>query len=93
MFDIMSKGAKYFEDKLRARYTQPSDPKLLYDVAIYDKNRRPIYLKYDPTYAYADYFAKQNGEYTSVKNGVFRETNGSIYYKDKLVCGSNKMTS
>lgn len=93
MFDILSKGPKYFENKLRALYTQPTDSKLLYDVAIYDKNRRPIYIKYDPDYKYADYFTKQGGEYTAVKNGIFKETNGSVYYKDKLVCNSSQMTS
>jgi hypothetical protein len=93
MFDILSKGPKYFENKLRSLYTQPTDSKLLYDVAIYDKNRRPVYIKYDPNYQYADYFTKQNGEYTAVKNGIFKETNGSVYYKDKLICNSSQMTS
>ena len=93
MFKILSEGEKYFENKLKTLYAQPTDPKLLYDVAIYDKYRRPIYIKYDPEYKYADYFSKRGGEYYAIKNGIFSETNGSVYYKDRLVCDSNKMTS
>lgn len=93
MFKILSEGEKYFEGKLKSLYTQPTDPKLLYDVAIYDKHRRPIYIKYDPEYKYADYFSKQGGEYYAIKNGIFSETNGTVYYKDKPVCDGNKMTS
>lgn len=93
MFDIEAKGWKYFKEQLEKTYQQPSDPKLLYDVVIYDKARRPIYIKYDPNHAFAKYFSEQNGEYVSTINGIFKEKQGVVYYKNQEVCNSNKMTS
>lgn len=93
MFTVMSKGYKFFEDKLKSLYAQPDDPRLIYDVVIYDKHRRPVYVKYDPKHKFAQYFSRQNGEFYSTRNGIFKESNGKIYYKDKEFCDGNKMTS
>ena len=93
MFDVLTRGKSYFEDKLSKLYTQPNDPNLLYDVVVYDKARRPIYLKFDPNHKYAEHFVKQKGEYYPVRNSIFKESHGYIYYKDKLVCNSNQMTT
>lgn len=92
MYDVMSKGYKYFEEKLRQTYAYPTEKSLVYDVIIYDKSRRPIFVKYDPDYNYADRFVK-NDEYFAIRNGLFREQNGKVYYKSKEVCSSNKMSS
>lgn len=93
LYNILKQGPAYFEQKLHDVYQEPDDKKLLYDVIIYDKSRRPIYLKLDLEHKYADYFLNQKGEYTYTINGIFRETQGSIYYKDKKVCSSNKLSS
>jgi hypothetical protein len=93
MFDVISQGEQYFVNKLSALYTPPADPKLLYDVVIYDKARRPIYLKFDPNHKYAEHFAKQKGEYYPVRSGLFKESHGYVYYKDKEICSSNQMTT
>ena len=93
MFDIETKGWKYFKEQLEKAYQQPTDSKLLYDVVIYDKARVPIYIKYDPNHLFAKYFSEQNGEYVSTINGIFREKQGRVYYKNQEVCSSNKMTS
>jgi hypothetical protein len=92
MYDIMSKGYKYFEERLQQAYATPTEKSLIYDVIIYDKSRRPIFVKYDPDYSYADRFVKSD-EYFAIRNGLFREQNGKVYYKSKEVCNSNNMSS